>query len=93
VCTYIHLQREGGYFMPPIIDEDEDDYHIENAKYIEQSLEPSMSPIVIYSESSFRKDLFDKKYRKMVEDSITKQNKQWDDIKTIIKKEERYERY
>jgi hypothetical protein len=52
-----------------------------------------MSPIVIYSESSFRKDLFDKKYRKMVEDSITKQNKQWDDIKTIIKKEERYERY
>ena len=69
--SYINLEHERGYYwFSSLFDEDEDGYDKELAKYIETRLEPSMKPIVIYSNNTFHKLSFENKYKKMIEDDI-----------------------
>jgi len=51
-----------------------------------------MKPILIYSNNSFNKLSFEKKYKKIIEDEISLFNKTWNDVSKIIKIEHRYER-
>jgi hypothetical protein len=91
--SYINLEHERGYYwFSSLFDEDEDGYDAELAKYIETRLEPSMKPIVIYSNNTFHKLSFENKYKKMIEDDIKYFNKTLADVKQILKIENRYER-
>jgi chromosomal replication initiation ATPase DnaA len=74
------------------LDEDEDGYDEEYALYIKEKLEPSMKPIVIYSNNSFNKLSFENKYKEIIENELKFLNKTWNHINNIIKVENRYER-
>jgi hypothetical protein len=87
--AFIHLERVRGYYNY-YKDEDEPDYDYKS--YIEETLTPSMEPIVIYSNYTFNKLSFEKKYKKLIEYELNNCNKEWNDINTIIKKEVRFER-
>ena len=93
IFSYINLQRERGYYcFMSVLDEDEDGYDTELAQYKEQILESSMKPIVIYSNNSFNKVSFENKYKKIIEPELKIFNKTWNDVKKIIKIENRFER-
>jgi hypothetical protein len=70
---------------------EDNDYEKRCKKLIEYQLKPKMKPIVIYNKGRFNKFIFEKKYKKKIEYEIKIRNKEWDDIKKIMKIEERYE--
>ena len=91
IFSNINLEHEKGYyFFISVLDEDEDGYDTELAQYIENILEPSMKPIVIYSNKIFHKLSFENKYKKIIENDIKKFNKTLNDVKKIVKIEDRY---
>jgi hypothetical protein len=93
IFSYITLQQEKGYYwFTSVLDEDDDGYDEENKKYIEDILKPTMKPILIYSNNSFNKLSFEKKYKEIIEDEIILFNKTWNDISNVIKIEHRYGR-
>jgi len=93
IFSYINLERERGYYwFGSLLDEDEDGYDEELTKYIKQKLEPSMKPVVIYSNNTFNKVSFENKYKKIVENELKILNKSWNDVNKIIKIENRIER-
>lgn len=93
IFSSINLQRERGYYwFISVLDEDEDGYETELARYKEQILQPIMEPIVIYSNNSFNKVSFENKYTKIIESELKIFNKTWNDVKKIMKIENRFER-
>lgn len=92
--SYINLEHTKGYYwFGSAFDEDEDEYDKQVEIYKKQALKPSMKPIVIYSNSTFhRLSSFEYKYKEMVETEIKIFNKTLNDVNTIIKIENRYER-
>lgn len=89
----INLEHEKRYYwFSTLLDEDEDGYDTEYAEYIKQTLEPTMKPIVIYSDNSFTKLSFENKYKKLIENEIKICNKTFNDVSKILKIEHRYER-
>jgi hypothetical protein len=90
--SYINIERERGYWIISALDEDEDGYDEQNIQYKKQHLEPSMKPIVIYSNNTFNKLSFENKYKKIIETEIEIFNKTLNDVYKIIKIENRYER-
>jgi len=91
--SYINVGHERGYYwFISTLDEDEDGYDEQNIQYKKQHLQPSMKPIVIYINNTFNKLSFENKYKKIIEDDINRFNKTLNDVKKIIKKENRYER-
>ena len=91
--SYINLEHERGYYwFISTLDDDEDGYDEEFVQYKKQKLEPSMKPIVIYSNNTFNKLSFENKYKKIIENNINIFNKTLNDVKKIIKVENRYER-
>lgn len=89
----INLEHERGYyFYMSIFDEDEDGYEGDYTRYIKETLEPHMKPIVIYSNSSFNKLTFESKYKQMIQAELLIINKTLNDVFKIIKSESRYER-
>ena len=93
IMSYINLEHEIGYYWFVLgLDEDEDGYHATVAQYIETTLEPSMKPIMIYSNNSFIKLSFENKYKKIIDDELNSLKKTWDDVTKILKIENRYER-
>jgi chromosomal replication initiation ATPase DnaA len=88
----INLEHERGYYWFSAADEDEDGYDTEYAEYIKRKLQPSMKPIVIYSDNAFTKLSSENKYRKLIEDELKTCNKTLNDVQKIIKIEHRYER-
>ena len=93
IISHINLDKEKGYYwFASILDEDEDDYETEYKKYIEDTLQPKMNPILIYSNNSFNKLFLENKYKEMIERELNVLNKTWNDINKIIKVENRYER-
>lgn len=93
IISYVNLEHEKGYYgFISGLDEDEDGYHTTVAQYIEITLEPSMKPIVIYSNNSFNKLSFENKYKKIIDDELNSLKKTWDDVTKILKIENRYER-
>ena len=92
IISYINLEHERGYYwFISVLDDDEDGYDSELDKYIENILEPSMKPILIYSNNTFNKVSFENKYKKIIEDDIKRFNKTLNDVNKIIKIENRYE--
>ena len=90
----INLEHERGYYwFISLFDEDEEGYDKELAEYIENKLEPSMKPVVIYSNNTFNKLSSENKYKKIVEDEIKLYNKTWNDVSKILKIENRYKRW
>lgn len=87
--SYINLEKNRGYYWY-CKDEDEPDYDFDT--YRKEILEPSMEPILIYTNNTFTKLSFEKKYEKLIEDELRTINKSWENVNKIIKKEERYER-
>jgi hypothetical protein len=93
--TYIHLEKKICYYSYyPSSDEDEEDGY---KKYKKRQLEPSIKPIVIYSNNTFSNNTFskltfEKKYKILVHYELKICDKTWDNVNKIIKKEERYER-
>jgi hypothetical protein len=91
--SYITIEHERGYYwFMSVLDEDEDGYDAELAQYIKDLLTPSMKPIVIYSNNTFTKLSFENKYKKIIEDEIKIFNITLNDVKKILKIEDRYER-
>jgi hypothetical protein len=91
--SYINLEHEMGYYwFISTLDEDEDGYHDELTQYKKQILEPSMKPIIIYSNNTFNKLSFENKYKQFIETGIKIFNKTLNDVNKIIKIENRYER-
>ena len=91
--SYINLEHERGYYwFCSLLDEDEDGYDKELTNYIKDTLEPSMKPIIIYSNNTFNKLSFQNKYKKLIEDDLKLVNKTFSDVNEIIKIETRYER-
>jgi len=86
------LDREKGYYDDCQFDEDADDYEEKLNEYIQQMLTPRIEPIIIYSNGKFNKSSCESKYKTLIENIITKDNKQWCEITKIIKVEERRER-
>lgn len=94
VFTNINLQHLPGYFwFDHSLDEDEDGHDEELNLYIMQTLEPFMKPIVIYRNNTFSNPSFETKYKNQIEDTLNTLDKDWNDVKQIVKIEERYERY
>lgn len=89
--TYIPLQHERGYFYDTNIDSDEEGYDEKMAKSIAEQLEPRMKPIVIYKNDVFCKPNFEDKYKNMILHHLPN-DKTWEDIAKVVKKESRYER-
>jgi hypothetical protein len=93
IFSFINLEHEKGYYwFSSILDEDEEGYDIELSRYIKTTLEPSMKPIVIYSNNSFNKLSYENKYKKLIDYDLNLYNKTWNDINRIVKIENRYER-
>ena len=93
IFSYINLEHERGYYwFGSLLDEDEDGYDNELSQYIKNTLEPNMKPILIYSNNTFVKLSYENKYKKLIEDDLKLYKKTWNDIKKIIKVENRYER-
>ena len=91
--SYINIEHESGYYwFISTLDEDEDGYDDKVAQYKKQALEPTMKPIVIYSNNTFNKLSFENKYKEMIEIEIKRFNKTLNDVDKIIKVENRYER-
>ena len=90
--SYINVEHERGYWSISSLDEDEDGYDEEIIQYKKQHLEPSMNPIVIYSNNTFNKLSFENKYKKIIETDLEIFNKTLNDVYKIIKLENRYER-
>jgi chromosomal replication initiation ATPase DnaA len=86
------LERERGYFYCDKFDEDEDDYEEQINEYIKDILTVQMKPIQIYENNSFRKLLFETKYKDIVENELKDNGKKWCEITKIVKIEKRYER-
>jgi hypothetical protein len=91
--SYINIERERGYWIISALDEDEDGYDEQNIQYKKQHLQPSMKPIVIYSNNTFNKLSFENKYKKIIEGDLEIFNKTLNDVYKIIKIENRYERW
>ena len=91
--SYINVERERGYWSISSLDEDEDGYAEEIIQYKKQHLEPSMTPIVIYSNNKFNKLSSENKYKKIIETEIEIFNKTLNDVYKIIKIENRHERW
>jgi len=89
LLSYINLEKIKGYYWYDI-DEDDPDYDFE--AYEEETLKPSMEPILIYINNTFSKLSFKQKYEKLIEYELKICNKTWEDVNKIIKKEERYKR-
>lgn len=93
IFASINLQHQRGYYwFYSLLDEDEDGYDKELAKYIKETLEPNMEPILIYNNNSFNKLSFENKYKKMIEYELNSYNKTLNEVNKIIKIENRYER-
>ena len=91
--SYINIEHERGYYwFMSVLDEDEDEYDAELVQYIKDRLTPSMKPIVIYSNNTFNKLSSENKYKKIIEDDIKLFNKTLNDVKKILKIEDRYDR-
>ena len=91
-CSYINLSHEKGYFYDLNYDEDEKDYENKYNEHINEQLKPNMKPIRLYIDNNFINEIFEKKYKKIINDELKISNRKWEDIKKIIKKESRYER-
>ena len=90
----INLEDERGYYwFTSLLDEDEDGYETEFNVYVEKILEPSIKPIVIYSNNTFNKLSSENKYKKIIEDDLKFFNKTLNDVSKILKIENRYERW
>lgn len=87
--SYINLEKNRGYYW---YDKDEDEPDYDFKKYIKNTLEPSMDPIIIYTNNTFLKLSYEKKYEKLIDNELKTCDKTWNDVNQIIKKEVRYER-
>ena len=93
ILSYINLEHERGYYwFSSLADEDENSYDTKLAQYIKDTLEPTMKPIVIYSNNTFHKVSFENKYKKIIENEIKICNKTFNDVSKVVKIERRYER-
>lgn len=91
--SYINIEHERGYYWFMLsIDEDDNWYDTEFNEYKKHILESTMKPIIIYTNKTFNKLYFEIKYKKIIENEIKIFNKTLNDVKTIIKIENRYER-
>jgi hypothetical protein len=91
--SYINIEHERGYYWFMLsIDEDDNWYDTEFNEYKKHILESTMKPIIIYTNKTFNKLYFEIKYKKIIESEIKIFNKTLNDVKTIIKIENRYER-
>jgi len=94
IISFVNLEHETGYYLfGSSLDEDEDEYETEFERYIEETLQPRMEPILIYSNNSFQKLSFENKYKKIIEGELEIFNKTLNDVYKIIKIENRYERW
>ena len=92
--SYINIEHERGYYWFMLsIDEDDNWYDAEFNEYKKHILESTMKPIIIYTNNTFNKLYFEIKYKKIIESEIKIFNKTLNDVKTVIKIENRYERY
>lgn len=88
----IEIDRERAYFDDYQFDEDADDYEDKLNDHIKEVLTPKVAPIVIYGNNSFNKLSCELKYKTRLENEINKDDKNWTDVKKIVKVEERHER-
>jgi len=86
----IELERDRGYF-DFYMDEDDPLYDEKEKEYINDCLTPSMTPIVIYKNGEFSSEKLELKYKNTIHRQLNN-NKEWKDIRKIIKYEYRYER-
>jgi len=58
-------------------------------KYIDFDYSPSMKLIILYRNNAFINSDFEEKFKNLIDSEIKKKNKNWHDIKVIIKLEEK----
>ena len=91
IFSSINLEKTKGYFWSYGGDEDEYDYQYQIEELKKEQLKPLINPIIIYNKNKFIISSFEEKYKTMIENHIKEFNKNWSDIKLIVKKEERYQ--
>jgi len=94
---FIELERDRGYF-DFLLDADDPDYDAKEEEYINDTLKPSMLPIIIYEETEFKSKKLEDKYKVLIDEQLELYNryhedkKEWKDVRKITKVEHRYER-
>ena len=87
----IKLEHNNYYFSYKL---DEDEFYEDTDEIykdlIKSELKPKMKPIMIYNNNRFNKLFYENKYKKFIEYMIKEKNKEWNDIREIVKVEERY---
>jgi hypothetical protein len=87
----LELGREkGNYYYN--FDMDDIDYEEKVIEYKKNILNVKYDPIILYDNFTFKKISYENRYKSIIENEINKYQKKWDDIISIIKVEERYER-
>lgn len=90
--VFIELSMERGYFYELNLDDDHPEYDQKYKECIREQLESGMENILIYSDETFILSKYDKRYRDLIEQKIKRCNKEWKDIRKIMKVEYRSER-
>jgi len=92
--TYIsiELDRDRGFYCYDF-DDDDPEYEEKKNEYIKKMLIPHMNPIILYDNYTFKNMSYQNKYKLLIENEISKEKKNWNDIIKIIKVEEREERF
>jgi hypothetical protein len=70
--AYIEIgERERAYFIYDFnVDSDDEEYNKKYDEWIGLHLQPSMNPVLIYSNGAFVRDYFEDKYGKRIDDCI-----------------------
>lgn len=88
--TSIELDKKKGYFFYPyFLDQNEENYQEKVMKYRSNQLRPDTPPIIIYEDDRFKRDYYKDKYTMIVEFYLNRENKEWKDVKRIVKFEDR----
>jgi hypothetical protein len=88
IFSSINLEKTKGYFWSYGGDKDEYDYQYQIEELKKEQLKPLINPIIIYNKNKFIISSFEEKYKTMIENHIKEFNKNWSDIKLIVKKEQ-----
>jgi hypothetical protein len=90
--TLFNLRRIKGYYNLDFLYQNAYNYDKQLEEYKKEILNVYTEPIIIYNNNSFTKLNFYNKYEHIISLLLEREKKEWNEIKEVIKIEERYVR-